>query len=104
MADEINSSPIGPGPNDDGPLPTPGVPVWVQCGGLRVVAYRDTAGLWRSYARGQELKPPVRMFAAILPSRARPWPRASAIDLTQQMLSLLSCILYPLTSSDALPL
>src|SRR5215472_13234544 len=54
------------------PLPRPGVPVWVECGGTRIAAYLDAAGVWRSFARGQELKPPVKMLDVILWSQRRP--------------------------------
>ena len=43
-------------------LPTPGVPVWVQCPGFRTMAFRDAKGVWRTVARGQELKVPVAVI------------------------------------------
>ena len=31
-------------------------PVWVQCGSYRTLAYLDEKGMWRTVAKGEEIK------------------------------------------------
>jgi hypothetical protein len=80
------------------PLPRPGVSVWVQCGASTTPAYRDAAGVWRSYARGQELKHLVKMRAAILRSRRVLGANGREFNPLQQLLGLLSLMPYALAT------
>ena len=104
MSDEGNNTAPAAEPANNAPLPRPGVAVWVECGGSATAAYRDAGGTWRSYARGQELKPPVTMLAAILPSRTRSLPGRPKTISAQRLLALLYPILYPLATGDLLHL
>jgi hypothetical protein len=37
-------------------VPVVGEPVWVQCGNYRTLAYLDEKGVWRTVAKGEEVK------------------------------------------------
>ena len=99
MSDEQDNHRPAPDPGQNGRFPQPGVPAWVQCGASQTAAYRDANGVWRSYARGQQLKHPVTLVALILSSRSRPWRLDLGSDWPQQTLGLFSLLLYPFSIS-----
>lgn len=49
--------------SEEATLPSPGVPVWVQCQSYRCLAARDREGRWRTYPNGL----PIEEVLQILP-------------------------------------
>lgn len=45
-----------------GKLPGVGEPVWVQCSGFRIMAYRDEDGAWRILSSGKKLDGKVEVI------------------------------------------